>query len=172
MPRKTEKQPITVVEIDNSDDEDGVAVVATNNKSSSSSSNLKTQSQPQSRPLPLQQQQHQQSSIATAPPVSAYQALECRSFWKAGACDAGLTARKAPAEGHTRHLLHFSCVFVWVFCIYLWGMCVLVDLQVNWSMQGFILSFYILMQLLINGLLEVFFLIFIFSNLKLANKKK
>lgn len=93
--------PADVVEIDSSDDEEDVSSSATRAKPPQSrpkvdaSTNKTT---PQSRPQ-VRQQQRQQSAAATTASVPTNEAMECRSFWKAGAYAASPTTRVAPGQG-------------------------------------------------------------------------
>uniref|UniRef100_A0A2P2LGK5 Uncharacterized protein MANES_02G099900 n=1 Tax=Rhizophora mucronata TaxID=61149 RepID=A0A2P2LGK5_RHIMU len=103
MPPKTEKRPIDVVAIDSSDDEDCVAVAATGDISSSAIPKpppwqCRTQRPPQSAAL-----SQQVSPEVLSPPIPAYQTLEFRSFWKAGACVVAPIARKSLPQGQLEY---------------------------------------------------------------------
>ncbi|EEF28730.1 zinc finger protein, putative [Ricinus communis] len=87
MPPKLGRQPIDVVEIDSSsDDEDGVTVAAT--------TDIKSNTKPQPQPRFQPQTQTQAPN---------HRGLECRSFWKAGAYDVGSTPRMATTQGQLEH---------------------------------------------------------------------
>uniref|UniRef100_A0A5B7BTN5 Putative MORC family CW-type zinc finger protein 3 n=1 Tax=Davidia involucrata TaxID=16924 RepID=A0A5B7BTN5_DAVIN len=89
MLRKQEKDPINVVDIDSSDDENGVGVERRNNTSPNEPS-LQT-----TRP-------EVQSTITNPPSVPGYRTLDSRSFWKAGAYEVGPT-KWAPSQGQLEH---------------------------------------------------------------------
>lgn len=106
MPPKVEKQqPMNVVEIASSDDEVDIGPPPGMPRKTTPSSSKSRRQQPQKQQQQKQQQQKQQdsSSEAIAAPVPAYQSLDCRSFWKAGAYDVGPIASKAPAQGQLEH---------------------------------------------------------------------
>ncbi|XP_059642818.1 protein MICRORCHIDIA 2-like [Cornus florida] len=90
MSLKQEKEPINVVYIDSSDDddEDGVGVERRNSTSSNEPSK---QSRPEVR-----------STVTNPPSVSGYKTLESRSFWKAGGYEIGPT-KWAPKSGELEH---------------------------------------------------------------------
>jgi len=121
MPPKVEKQqPMNVVEIASSDDEVDIGPPPGMPRKTTPSSSKSRRQQPQKQQQQKQQQQQQQqqqdsSSEAIAAPVPAYQSLDCRSFWKAGAYDVGPIASKAPAQGlQFRMCLLF--IFLFFFC--------------------------------------------------------
>ncbi|KAA8547441.1 hypothetical protein F0562_003694 [Nyssa sinensis] len=88
MSSNQKKEPINVVDIDSSDDENGVGVERRNNTS---------------RNVPsLQSRPDVQSTITNPPSASGYNTLDSRSFWKAGAYDVGPT-KWAPAQGQLEH---------------------------------------------------------------------
>ncbi|XP_021603097.1 protein MICRORCHIDIA 2 isoform X2 [Manihot esculenta] len=98
QPPNRGQQPINVVEIDSSDDEEeGATVVAPSKRSSSSDTKPKPKAQPQ------QNQNRSPEAIGLTQPTPNLQTLECRSFWKAGACVVGPTARTAPPPGELEH---------------------------------------------------------------------
>lgn len=107
MPPKVEKQqPMNVVEIASSDDEVDIGPPPGMPRKTTPSSSKSRRQQPQ------KQQQQDSSSEAIAAPVPAYQSLDCRSFWKAGAYDVGPIASKAPAQGlQFRMCLFFIFLF-------------------------------------------------------------
>ncbi|KAJ6929902.1 hypothetical protein NC652_013690 [Populus alba x Populus x berolinensis] len=101
MPPKVEKQqPMNVVEIASSDDEVDIGPPPGMPRKTTPSSSKSRRQQPQKQ---QQQKQQDSSSEAIAAPVPAYQSLDCRSFWKAGAYDVGPIASKAPAQGQLEH---------------------------------------------------------------------
>ncbi|KAL6986907.1 hypothetical protein U1Q18_012672 [Sarracenia purpurea var. burkii] len=87
MPKR-EKEPIDVVDIDSSGDEDGVGVGRSNNTSSNEA--------------PLQSGPKVQSTAANPPSTSGHQTLGSRSFWKAGNFDVG-PSRSVPGQGQLEH---------------------------------------------------------------------
>lgn len=83
---KQEKEPVNLVEIDSSDDEDGFGVGRSNNSSSINEPTIP-----------------QVETAAVNPPLaSGNQTLESRSFWKAGDFTVGPT-KFTPAQGQLEH---------------------------------------------------------------------
>ncbi|XAR73817.1 hypothetical protein NMG60_11007911 [Bertholletia excelsa] len=90
MPPTREREPVNVVvEIDSSDDEDGVGAGGRNNNTSSSKPTLQTR-------------QQVKSTVANPPSSSGRQTTESRSFWKAGDYEISFTT-SAPTDGQLEH---------------------------------------------------------------------
>lgn len=84
MPPKPGSNPLSVVDLTSSDDEEAAEKTMSNKIASNSQTRL----------------QEQRGSSTPTVSSSDDRALDCRSFWKAGNFDFGITATPLPADGY------------------------------------------------------------------------
>lgn len=87
MPPKPGSNPLSVVDLTSSDDEEAAEKTMSNKIASNSQTRL----------------QEQRGSSTPTVSSSDDRALDCRSFWKAGNFDFGITATPLPADGELEH---------------------------------------------------------------------
>lgn len=105
------------------------------------------------------------NTTASHPSPQLQRTLESHSFWKAGAYDVGHTTKRPPDDGSpltSRFFFFFSSFLNLSLLSYsrlagcgCFFFALKFYLQVSWSTPGFTQSFFILMPLRIDGLLEV-----------------